>query len=76
MRHRLFWKLNGMRDRLQPLSARTEHWEPPGKPVKPPRPKAVGMGTTGSAEEGAEDLEQAGNAVIEVAEDPHGVVAP
>ncbi|KAF8424382.1 hypothetical protein EV426DRAFT_712213 [Tirmania nivea] len=59
--------------------ARAEHWKPPRKPIKPPRPRAVGMGlrSADGAEEGAgegvEDLEQAGNAIIEAAQDMEAV---
>ncbi|KAF8416379.1 hypothetical protein EV426DRAFT_686165 [Tirmania nivea] len=57
--------------RLEQDKARAEHRKPPRKPVKPPRPnlKAVGIGSADSAEEGAEDLEQAGNTIIEAVQD-------
>ncbi|KAF8430313.1 hypothetical protein EV426DRAFT_660729, partial [Tirmania nivea] len=56
--------------RLERDQAHTEYYQkPPRKPVKLPRPKAVGMGSADSAEEGAEDLEQASNAIIEAVQD-------
>ncbi|KAF8424391.1 hypothetical protein EV426DRAFT_642354 [Tirmania nivea] len=59
--------------RLERDQARAEHRKPPTKPVKPPRPRTVGIGSADSAERGAEDLEQAGNAIIEVAQDMEAI---